>query len=333
VSGLDGTEVPTFWYSYADLNYDRVAEPSSVRELLMEFPKFFAYAINANLTNLQGYAVKLGIIICVLIALAAGKAITSKRKEFFRESASGYNVNAYFGAVNIVGTIEHSLQAILCTICAIWLRNSLASWYSWLVSFLLLSWISVSWAYLIPLVVPLDSVVMCTGFYMVVFSLLFSGCLAPVLYKNLYVNNGMAVFSGLFSPTRWFIESLAVVESRCLPVQSGFTDFGVNLVGDATRVGSFLILGLGMQDLGTITQMSFGGWYWGALPAFVIGCWVRWISFGLIHISDRAKQAKKPLHQIMDAKLAVVLFVYFVVLVVLTASSVYLILRESSSLP
>lgn len=55
VSGLDGTEVPTFWYSYADLNYDRVAEPSSVRELLMEFPKFFAYAINANLTNLQGY--------------------------------------------------------------------------------------------------------------------------------------------------------------------------------------------------------------------------------------------------------------------------------------
>lgn len=333
VSGLDGTEQPTVWQSYGDLNYDKVAEPSTVVELLMEFPKLFMYAIQANLSHLQGYAVKLGVLVSVLIALAAGKAITAKRKEFFRESASGYDVNAYFGAVNIVGTIEHSLQAILCTICAIWLRNSLASWYSWLVSFLLMSWISVSWAYLIPLVVPLDSVVMCTGFYMVVFSLLFSGNIAPVLYKNLYANNGMAIFSGLFSPTRWFIETLAVVESRCLPVQSGFTDFGVNFVDDATQVASYVILGLGMQDLGTITQMSFDGWYWGALPAFVIGCWVRWISFGLIHISDRAKQAKKPLRQILDVQLAVILFVYFMVLGGLTLSSIYLILRESSSLP
>ena len=116
-------------------------------------------------------------------------------------------------------------------------------------------------------------------------------------------------------------------------MQSGFTDFGVNFVGDATQVASFVLLGLGQLDLGTITQKSFDGWYWGAWPAFVVGCWVRWISLGMVHVSDRAKQAKKPLNQIMDMKLAITILVYAVVLAGVTAGSIYLILRESSSLP
>lgn len=44
------------------------------------------------------YAMKLGVLISILVALAATKIITSKRKEFFREAASGYSVNAYFCA-------------------------------------------------------------------------------------------------------------------------------------------------------------------------------------------------------------------------------------------
>ena len=54
VSVLDGTEEPTVWSSMSDLNYDRVAEPSTVRELVMEFPKLFKYAISANVGGLQG---------------------------------------------------------------------------------------------------------------------------------------------------------------------------------------------------------------------------------------------------------------------------------------
>ena len=54
VSWLDGTEEPTIWVSYANLSYEAVAEPSNVRELVMEFPKLFSYAISANLQKLQG---------------------------------------------------------------------------------------------------------------------------------------------------------------------------------------------------------------------------------------------------------------------------------------
>lgn len=133
---------------------------------------------------LQRYAAKLGVLLSVLISLAAVKTVTQKRKEFFREAGSGYNVNAYFVAINITATIEHSTQCFLCGLCAIWLRNSLSSWYSFLVSFVLVGWIAVSWAFLFPLLVPLDNVVMVTGFYMVLFSLLFSGAIAPVLYKG-----------------------------------------------------------------------------------------------------------------------------------------------------
>lgn len=164
------------------------------------------------------YASKLGVLVAVLVGLTASKTITEKRNEFFREAGSGYNINAYFCAVNVVSTVEHSLQVIFSSMFALWLRNSLASWYSYYINFLLLAWLCVSWALLFPLLVQPKSVVLVTGFYMIFFSLLFSGGIDPIKYSDIYSSTGVALFSGLLSPTRYFIEAMAVSESRCLPV-------------------------------------------------------------------------------------------------------------------
>jgi membrane-associated HD superfamily phosphohydrolase len=164
------------------------------------------------------YASKLGVLVAVLVGLTASKTLTEKRNEFFREAGSGYNIDAYYCAVNIVSTVEHSIQVIISSMLALWLRNSLAAWYSYYINFLLLAWLCVSWALFFPLVVQPKSVVLVTGFYMVFFSLLFSGSIDPIKYKDIYDNVGVAIFSGLLSPTRYFVEAMAVAESKCLPV-------------------------------------------------------------------------------------------------------------------
>lgn len=160
----------------------------------------------------------MGVVIAVLVGLTATKTITEKRNEFFREAASGYNINAYYVAVNVVSTAEHSLQVIFSSMLALWLRNSVAAWYSYYINFLLLAWLCVSWALLFPLMFQPKSVVLVVGFYMVFFSLMFSGVNAPVKFGNIYGNTAVAIFSGLLSPARYFIEAMAVAESKCLPV-------------------------------------------------------------------------------------------------------------------
>jgi len=83
-----------------------------------------------------------------------------------------------------MATIEHSIQILLAALFALWIRNSLAAWYSFFVAFLLLGWITVSWALFFPMFVPPDNVILVTGFYMALFSLLFSGGVAPLTYKG-----------------------------------------------------------------------------------------------------------------------------------------------------
>lgn len=127
---------------------------------------------------------KAGVLVAVLISLTATKTITSKRKEFFREAASGYSTNAYFLAVQVIATIEHTIQVALCALCAIWLRCALAHWSSWMIAFVLCGWLAVSWALVFPFIFPLENVVLVTGFYMVLFSMLFSGAVAPCTYQS-----------------------------------------------------------------------------------------------------------------------------------------------------
>ena len=114
--------------------------------------------------------------------------------------------------------------------------------------------------------------------------------------------------------------------------QSGFTGFGPNLSGQMYWGTTMHILGLARNDFYVATQQSFDGWTWGALPAFVVGLWVRWTAAGLIHVSDRPKQAKKPLHQMLIRHPIgfVWLFLYLAIWCGLLVTSCYLILRRTS---
>jgi hypothetical protein len=117
-------------------------------------------------------------------------------------------------------------------------------------------------------------------------------------------------------------------------VQSGFTNFGPNFQGEALQASSFQITGQGLNDLGNVTQRSFDGWYWGILPAFTVGVLIRWIAAGAIHVSDRSKQAKKPLlHTLKEKKTGYLILVfYYLVLIGLFSAIFFLVIREASTI-
>jgi hypothetical protein len=241
--------------------------------------------------------------------------------------------------VNLTSTVEHFVQMALAAGCAYWLRDSLTdSWYTYQVQFFMLMWLVVSWGLFIPLLVPPNNTVLTVGFFMAFFGLLFSGAVDPVTYRDIYTegNDGIAIFSGVTSVTRFFIEGLAVQELRSLPEQSGYTvqPSSVNFpIGD---VGSFTLVGLAQNDL-SVVQHSGNGWYWGVLPAFMVGLTVRVLALGTLHVSDRPRQNKKPL--MYELKREPLLrnrtFYYLVACVVSVLSlfsiSVWLIITERGS--
>jgi hypothetical protein len=151
--------------------------------MYMNMPQFFLHATSSKPSLVQ-FTMKLGVIASVLLALTATRAITAKRLEFFRESASGYNVNAYFAAINITGFFEYSFQMIIAGGAAFWLRNSISIWFGYVYNFLIIMWLTVSWSLLLPLVVPGNNVVLAAGFFTAFFSLLFSGGLPPIEYTG-----------------------------------------------------------------------------------------------------------------------------------------------------
>ena len=128
---------------------------------------------------------KSGALLVLLIGLLAAKTISDKRLEFFREAASGYNVDAYYLAINVITTIEHSAQVVVAAFFGHWLRNSLAAALPFYVNFLTLCWMCVSWALLLAVVLPPATVVVGVGFFMAVTALCFSGGLAPTEYRTM----------------------------------------------------------------------------------------------------------------------------------------------------
>jgi len=269
----------------------------------------------------------------VIVGLTATKPITEKRVEFFREAGSGYNVNAYFLAINITTTIEHSVQLLLVGATAYWMRDAISGPASYLVSFLLLAWLTVSWALLLSVAVPPKNIFTVVGFFMAFSGLLFSGASPPVLYYDLYNSPALALFCGFFSPARYFTESLAVSEQRCLPAQSGFTqDAAPNFPPDGT---SFSILGLAQND-SHVGNQTCDGWFWYVLPCIFAGLTVRVAAGGLIHVVGRSQQAKKSYSKIIAEELrspqpkwtTFICVLYGIILIGLSTLTSWLILRK-----
>jgi len=84
-----------------------------------------------------------------------------------------------------------------------------------------------------------------------------------------------------------------------LQAQSGFTGLGENLMDndESVKVASFQIVRQGLDDFVNVTTRTCTGWYWGCMPALVVGITVRWFAAGLIHVSGRSQQAKKPIQE------------------------------------
>eukprot|EP00538_Stauroneis_constricta_P012480 CAMPEP_0119548188 /NCGR_PEP_ID=MMETSP1352-20130426/2157_1 /TAXON_ID=265584 /ORGANISM="Stauroneis constricta, Strain CCMP1120" /LENGTH=1292 /DNA_ID=CAMNT_0007593377 /DNA_START=125 /DNA_END=4003 /DNA_ORIENTATION=- len=310
---------------HPELDFDEATRPShdNITEV---FYQLFKY----SLVRHWGFALKSGLIIAVLIGLQATKIITTKRVEFFREAASGYDLNAYFLAVNIVATLEHSVQIMLASFFSIWIRNPLGSWASYFVHFLALTWVSVSWALFFPQVIPPENVTVVIGFFFAFCGLLLGGAFPPMTYKTIYDDGGFTeLFSGWISPLRFFIEALTVGEYRCMPEQSGLT-VAADTLNFPRSKAALSVSGMAGHDINA-TLRSCSGWYWGLLPSIFVGITIRFAAVGAMHAFNRGKQTKKPLlFVIKNNKRALYVFIgFWVILAGLFGFTCWTMVREA----
>jgi len=231
--------------------------------------------------------------------------LVEKRLELFREAGSGYNLTAYYLAVNISSAIEHTIQIILIACAALWLRCTVASVFCLLLSFIMLAWVSTSWSLLFPLFVPPKNVVIVIGFFTVFFGVLFSGLLSPTTFSDIYDKKISAFISGMFSASRHFIETMLVSELRTLPPQSGFSlqvdnlvsldgiiaNFGVD-TPDFRLLNAFNAVNLAQHDMPEASYQSNSGWYNQILPPFFVGLTIRFGGALLINTCNRPQQSK-----------------------------------------
>ena len=272
---------------------------------------------------------KVGIILCVLVGLTATSTLTTKRQEFFREAGSGYNLNAYFFAINIFSTIEHSFQVLIAAVFATWIRHPIASYASYYIHFLLLAWLTVAWSMLIPMVCSPDTVILISGFFFTFCGLIFSGAFPPFGYIEIYEEAGFKEYlAGWISPTRFFFEALTVGELRCMPEQSGYT-IELDSYNRRSNDTMISIMGYAGHDLNAV-RWSCDGWYWSIVPVILIGITVRYVAIGAMHACFRAEQAKKPLLYVArrNRSVAVMMSLYCIGFIGLFSITTWLFIRD-----
>ena len=252
-------------------------------------PFLFRHATE-EASKILGYGGKVSVIIAVLTTLSTAKVLADKRLEFFREAASGYNINAYFLGVVVFITFEVTVKMIITSLFSFALRGSATNAGSTVLHFILLGWIASAWGFLFPLIVPPESIVLVAAFFTVFGCLLLSGFPGAVIeYSHIYGEFGLNAFiAGIFAPSRFFIESCAVGELRALEVQHGFTEYvlfadeGNHTTSKLVSVG-FNSTSIGMHDP-FVHEHSSRGWYWGLLPAIFVGLTIRVAAFVLVRI-------------------------------------------------
>ena len=264
-----------------------------------QFTEFFEKFILAffqhsarGFVEMTTYLLMVSVIISVLSAIASSKAFTEKRVEFFREAASGIDINAYFVAVHLFDTLEMMLKMTVTALFAICLRNTVVSEWSMVLNFIMLGWIASSWGLLFPLCIPPKSVILMTAFFMIFTSLLLCGAqgTAVIELKHMVENPFLNAISSFLSSNRFFIEAMAVSEFKTTPEQHGFTTDITTVNPDAVS-NLFVKLNLGAGDPNVIEQ-SDRGWYWFVLPSFFVGLTVRILGLIMLHACNRPQRIK-----------------------------------------
>jgi len=248
-----------------------------------------------------GNAMKVSVICAVLVCLNATKYMSDKCQEQFREASSDYSINAYFTAINITSSIDLLVQMVITGLFAYSIRDPPSLWISFIFNFIMLAWICASWGFLFSVIIPTKNLVTVSGFFMAFCSLLFGGGIPPLKFEDMYTNTGKAILSGLFAPTRYFIETYVVSDFKCLPVQMGYThtDGNENHKYIPIEYQSFSVTHLGQSNK-SIAHPSCRGWYWGYLPAFLVGLTIRILAGLLMHCVNRSKQNKPSLAKSMQ---------------------------------
>jgi len=219
----------------------------------------------------------------IVIALSTTRYLTDKRRQFFREAASGYSVTAYYIAINIWSTFEVTAKMLLIGTSYYTLRNSAASCGATLIPFVLMGWISSGWGLFFPIFSPPNHANIVTGVFVTFGCLLLSGSTAPFNYPGIYDSEFKGFLADSFGPLRFFIEAIVVSEYMSTPAQYGFTGqypHGSNL---------FDISGLAqLGDAKTRTSQSTRGWHWGIWPSICHGLAIRVLSLILVSTNSCA---------------------------------------------
>jgi len=292
---------PNLRNEYEILNSE---DPDFLRENVEEIVKgLYRHSVSSDSISL--FSQKISLILTVLLAISAAKVLVEKRLELFREAGSGYNLTAYYLAVNISSAFEHTIQILLIATPAVWLRCTATSEFCLLLSFIMLAWVSTSWSLFFPLFIPPKNVVLVIGFFSVFFSILFSGLLSPATFSDIYDNKITAFLSGMFSAPRYFIETMLVSELRTLPPQSGFTlpvykvsslegmitNFSLD-TSNSRLLNAFNLANLAQHDMPEATNQTNSGWYYQILPPFFVGLTIRFGGALLLHTCNRSEQAR-----------------------------------------
>jgi len=243
------------------------------------------YSSKAN-SKLNQFTLKMGLVVSIMVAIAAQKPITTKKLEFFREAGSDYNVLAFFLAVTIIFYFDITIKMTFISLVALFFRGTITSSWPFIFNMLTITWSSAAWGIFYSTWASPENVVMLIGMHMVLGSF-FSGNTDIMTLEDLQNSWVKNLISSFVSPPRYYAETYAVNEEKCLKELSGFPSKVLYLF-DYTN---FDILYLGGNDP-NITLRSCDGWFYNTLPSILVTCCIVFLSAMMLHLANRKKMIK-----------------------------------------
>merc|ERR1712127_348502 len=189
----------------------------------------------------------------------------------------------------------------------------ISSWFSFILNFAMLGWVSVSWSFLLSTVVPPKNIVVVLGGFLTFTNIFLTGALPPWYHMDIYENDLRMLVTGFLGPGRYFVETFVISDFKCLPIQAGFT-VDESTTSIPTKFLSFEEIQVGHRDE-NVSEFSCQGWYGGYLPAFFVGLSYRLLALGLLHVVSRRKQSKTSFLRSLtklSVLLRVIIFVIFI---------------------
>jgi hypothetical protein len=235
------------------------------------------------------YYLQISTAVSLLTTLSSAKVLSDKRNEFFREAASGFDINAYFLAVNLFTILEVTIRMVIISAFTVALRNTASNPGAMILQFILCGWISSGWGFLYALIVPPSIVVLVTTCAVLFTAFCFGGELGAIItYLDIYNSPVNAIIAGFLSPVRFIIEALALNELKATPVQYGFTGYSYLDTGNNPFSLGCETLGLGLNDA-KVGKQTTNGWYWTVPCSICVAISIRLVGFLMVSTTNKVR--------------------------------------------